>query len=505
MSADFDWLATRARLSPDRTALIEGDRDWSYSELNRYTAGLASRLVEVDLKPRDRLGLFMPTRVRAIALFFAIQRIGAIPVLLNNRLTPTEIRKQLEGGACKALVSLRTRLDGDSDIIGIFEREILIEDYSSKPAVEYGNRTNAERYLSRKVDPNETCAIVFTSGSGGKPLGVMLTYSNCLWSALGSTLRLGRYPDDRWLACLPLFHIGGLSILIRSCLDGATTILQEKFDPTALIEAVRDRGASLIPVVPTMLHRLISESAGVLGGSALRVILVGGGKISDPLLQRALAEGLPIALTYGLTEAASQVATATPEETRKKPGSAGKPLFFNEVSIRSDSRASLPAGEIGEIVVHGPTVMEGYSGGLQFGDRQLNSRELFTGDLGYLDADGDLWVVGRREGLINTGGEKVHVSEIEAAILSHPGVREVSVVGIEDPEWGQQVAAALVWEGIDPVGEKELVEFLRPRIGAYKLPRRVLFLTELPRTGSGKIDTAAVRRKFEATDGSEPD
>jgi O-succinylbenzoic acid--CoA ligase len=230
--------------------------------------------------------------------------------------------------------------------------------------------------------------------------------------------------------------------------------------------------------------------------------LVGGGRVPELLLHEVLDLDLKIALTYGLTETASQVSTATPRQTREKPGSAGRPLFFNRVSIRAESGESLSIGEIGEIVVAGPTVMRGYANRNSGGSRGLNGAELYTGDLGYLDRDGDLWVTGRQDEVINSGGEKIHPEEVEAALIQHPGVREAQAIGIEDPEWGERVAAAVVPEVDGRLAAEDLIEFLRPRIAAHKIPRKFLFMRDLPMTGSGKIDLVQIRKKLEASDGS---
>ena len=207
-----------------------------------------------------------------------------------------------------------------------------------------------------------------------------------------------------------------------------------------------------------------------------------------PLLDRCRALNVPVALTYGLTEAASQVATATPDQTRRKPGSVGKPLMFIETHIVDYDRGKLPSGQIGEIVVSGPSVMRGYNDDAQ----TMLDGALHTGDLGYIDEEGDLWVIQRRTDLIVTGGENVYPAEVEAVLLSHPNVREACVVGIPDPEWGQSVAAVVVSNATE-LTEPDLIGFCRERLAGYKLPRAMRFVDHLPQTASGKIDREAAR------------
>ena len=354
----------------------------------------------------------------------------------------------------------------------------------------------------RPLDLREVHSIVFTSGTTGRPKGAMLTYGNHLWSAVASAFRLGTGPQDRWLLCMPLYHVGGIAIVLRCCLYGTTVVLQEGFDPVAVNQALDTQGVTLISLVPTMLHRLLEVRGERPMPATLRCILVGGAAAPPSLLEKCLALGWPVATTYGLTEAASQVATATPAQVRRKPGSVGKPLLFTQVRIVGEDGEELPPGEVGEIVVSGPTVMRGYYNRQPSavsrqrpavgGQRSAVGGPLHTGDLGYLDEEGDLWVVQRRTDLIVTGGENVYPAEVEQVLLAHPDVEEACVVGIADPEWGQRVAAAVVVRPGACLTEERLIAFCRQRLAGYKLPRVLRFVESLPRTASGKVDRGAV-------------
>ena len=347
----------------------------------------------------------------------------------------------------------------------------------------------------------------------------MLTLENHFWSAVASAFRLGVDPQDRWLLCMPLYHVGGMAIVLRSCLYGTAVVLHSRFEPAAVNEALEAQQITLVSLVPTMLHRLLEARGERPMPPTLRCILLGGAAAPPALLERCLALNLPVATTYGLTEAASQVATATPAEVRRKPGTVGKPLLFTEVRILDEDGRELPPGEIGEIAVRGPTVMQGYYPAVS-GQRSAFSRQasavsgqppvadaeswkleadgwFHTGDLGYLDADGDLWVVQRRTDLIVTGGENVYPAEVERVLLAHPDVREACVVGVEDAEWGQRVAAAVVLREDAELTEEALVAFCRERLAGYKVPRILRFVDALPQTASGKAARAAVREDLE--------
>ena len=340
----------------------------------------------------------------------------------------------------------------------------------------------------RILDLEAVQGIIYTSGTTGRPKGARLTFGNHLWGAMASAYRLGTLPDDRWLACMPLYHVGGQAIILRCCLYGTTVILQSGFDADAISRALDNQNVTLISLVPTMLHRLLEFRNEQPFPPALRCVLLGGAGAPMPLLDRCRALNVPVALTYGLTEAASQVATATPDQTRRKPGSVGKPLMFIETHIVDYDRGKLPSGQIGEIVVSGPTVMRSYHDDAQ----TLLDGALHTGDLGYIDEEGDLWVIQRRTDLIVTGGENVYPAEVEVVLLAHPSVREACVVGIPDPEWGQSVAAVVVSNATE-LTEPDLIGFCRKRLAGYKLPRAMRFVDHLPQTASGKIDREAAR------------
>jgi len=354
--------------------------------------------------------------------------------------------------------------------------------------------TDTSAWASGPLNVEATQGIVFTSGTTGHPKGAMLSFNNHLWSAMASAYRLGTDPADRWLACMPLFHVGGIAIIFRCCLYGTAVVLHNGFDPVAVSHALDTQQITLISVVPTMLHRLLESHRESLAASALRCILVGGAAASPALVEQSLAFELPVTTTYGLTEAASQVATATPEQVARKPGTVGKPLLFSQVQILDEAGQEMAAGEIGNIVVSGPTVMQGYYRQPDATQKTLRNGQLHTGDLGYLDDEGDLWVVQRRADLIVTGGENVYPAEVEQVLAQHPSIADACVIGLDDDEWGQRVAAAVVIDGpVNGLTKQTLIKFCRERLAGYKLPKQIHFLKSLPQTSSGKIHREKVK------------
>jgi o-succinylbenzoate---CoA ligase len=313
----------------------------------------------------------------------------------------------------------------------------------------------------RAHDLGATAIVVHTSGTTAAPRPIELTFGNWLWSALGSGAALGTRPDDAWLCALPLSHVGGLSILLRSAIYATAADVHERWDTERALAAIAG-GATLVSVVPTTLARLLDAGLGEGGRApALRCALVGGGPCPPALLERARAAGIPVAQTYGLTEACSQVTTARPGDTAPDAGPA---LFCTRVSI-----------EDGEVCVRSPTVAP------QAGP------VLRTGDLGALDADGRLTVLGRRSETIVTGGENVAPTEIEAVLEAHPAVAEALAEGRPDPQWGESIAARVVLKPGAAAAEADLREFCASRLAAFKVPKAIQLVTELPRTASGKL------------------
>jgi O-succinylbenzoic acid--CoA ligase len=289
--------------------------------------------------------------------------------------------------------------------------------------------------LQNHLDLDDPACIMFTSGTTGRSKGVVLTNGNLWWSAIGSALNLGHSSDDRWLACLPLFHVGGLAIVLRSAIYGIAAVVHEKFDPVAINQAIDADGVTIVSVVSTMLQRMLDERNSVPYPPSLRCILLGGGPAPRPLLERCAAINAPTVQTYGLTETASQIATLPPEDALRKLGSAGKPLPGAELRIEAEGRDMGPH-DAGEIVVRGPMVTRGYLDGNMQGASTLKDGWLHTGDIGYLDEEGYLYVLDRRHDLIISGGENIYPAEVQAVLLDHPAVADAGVTGVSDAEWG---------------------------------------------------------------------
>ena len=486
----MDWLAARARATPDKPFLHIPPARLNFAEVHqRVQATCDWILADSKITAGDRVGILMPPGLPYVLSVLALMRIGAVAVPLNSRLTASELKWQLQNTACRLLLcqpaTAALAPDGDVLVFAKMPRQAKAAQDDPPP-----------------IDLNADFAIIHTSGTSGRPKAAVLTYNNIYQSAMASAYRLGVLPDDRWLCVLPLYHVGGLSILMRSLLYGTAVELlpAPRFDAAAVNRLLTEQAIALVSLVPTMLQRLLDAKTAAWHPK-LRLILLGGEAPSAALLERCARDEIPVAATYGLSEAASQVTTASPELTRQKPASSGKPLLFTQVRIVDARGQAVPAGQIGEVLVKGPTVMRAYDRNPRATQAALRDGWLFTGDMGYLDADGDLHIVQRRVDLILSGGENIYPREVETVLCRHPAVCQAVVVGLPDAQWGQRVAAAIQLAAGKTASAEEIIHFARAELAGYKIPRTIRFVDAFPRSASGKIQRQQVKRGFIADAG----
>ncbi len=467
-------IASVARTAPERLALQVADRRWSYAKLDAWIDQYAQSLAGRGVKAGQRVAILSGNREELVPLLFALWRLGAVAVMLNARLTSAELAAQLE----TARPSLRI---AEASLADRVEGAVLLEDLEGEGA--------SAPIPSAPMAMDAPAAILFTSGTTGKSKAAVLTWENFVAAARASASNIGGAPEDAWLLCLPLFHIGGLSMLVRAALYGCRLVLQPRFDSREVARAFDQDRITHASLVAVGLQRLVDERGAHPFPDGIRAVLVGGGPVSADLLARARSLRLPVLQTYGLTEACAQVTTEVPAEADGT--TAGHPLPGTELRIVDGEGAPLPPGQVGEIELRGPTVMAGY-----FGDEAETHQTLWKGwlrtrDLGTLDEGGRLRVFSRRTDLLVSGGENVYPAEIEAVLLTLPGVREAAVIGVEDARWGQVPVAILVAE--NPLNPDELGAACRRKLAGYKVPRRFLQVPELPRNAMGKVDRRALR------------
>lgn len=422
------WVYAAAASHPERIAVEGPERVLTYAELAEAArwAGAALR----RMGDGDRVALALPPDEAFVIALHGCLVAGKAAVPLDLRLGEAERRQRLAGA------------------------ETIVSEALRKPD---GWHPKAHGLMPLKFGGDPTVAVLHTSGTTAAPKAVALTHSNFQASALGSAVALGLDRAERWLCPMPLTHVGGLSIPIRSAIYATTVVLHGRFETDAVLDELMDPGRriTLVSLVPTMLARLLD--AGLHNPPTLRWALLGGGPIPAPLLDRARAAGVPVAPTYGMTEACSQIATF------------GWPLIGVEVLTGSPE---------GEILVRGPIVAPG----------ALDERGwLRTGDLGRWDERGRLEITGRKADTIVTGGENVAPVEVEAVLLEHPAVADAGVFARPHPEWGEAVVAAVVLRDGLVADERELRAFCAARLAGFKVPKTVEFAPRLPRSASGKL------------------
>jgi O-succinylbenzoic acid--CoA ligase len=474
-------------MTPVRLALISGADRLTYAELDDAVDVAATRLQDAGLRPGDVAALLARNGTSFVLAVHAVARLGAVLMPLNLRLTPAEITWQIRHSGSHVLLHDESQSGaiGSAQADAIAARSLDLQSLTSDQPGAGARFASPEP--GGEVNCNATHSIVYTSGTSGTPKGAVLTYGNHLWSAVGSALNLGLREDDRWLACLPLFHVGGLAILLRSVIYGTTAFVHDGYDPARVNAAIDHEGVTIVSVVANMLQRMLDERGHRPYPPSLRCALLGGGPAPEPLLRRCAAIGVPVVQTYGLTETASQVATLAPEDALRKLGSAGKPLFGSQLRIEGPDGSELPPGAEGEIVVRGPTVTRGYLNDPEATARAIRHGWLHTGDIGYLDPEGYLYVLDRRDDLIISGGENIYPAEVEAVLQSHPDVVEAGVYGVPDERWGQTPVAVAVLRSGATVTADALLAYCKDRLAAFKVPSRIEFAAELPRNAAGKL------------------
>ncbi len=415
------WIHQAAGRHPDRVAIEGPERSLTYAELSQAAVGAAGALQKLGARAGARVALELSAGEDFVVALHGCLLAGVAAVPIDLRLTEAERELRRAGS------------------------EVVITEPLAATRMQW--RTFFE--------PDPPVAVMHTSGTTAAPKPVVLSHSNFLASALGSAVALGLDPAERWLCPMPLTHVGGLSIPIRSCVYATTAVLHGRFDTDAVLNELMnpERRITIVSLVPTMLARLLD--AGLERPPTLRWALLGGGPIAPALLDRADAAGVPVAPTYGMTEACSQIATH------------GWPLAGVEVITAS-----------GEVLVRGPIVAPG---------AVSEDGWLHTGDLGRFDERGRLEIIGRKADTIVTGGENVAPTEVEAVLLRHPAVADAAVHARPDDEWGESVVATVVLRGDSAVTVEALREHCAAHLARFKVPKEIAFAGRLPRTASGKL------------------
>ena len=511
MSDPRSLLAATARLHPLKTGVVCGALQMTYPDLARLAERIQEEMGRAGCRPGDRIGALFPNCHLYLASYFAALQGGFVLVPLNTRLMPREIEAILGHSGAGLLI-------GTPDRLRPFAAGLRRGGDGWCLAEVAGAATGAPGPAAGGEDPpadapQGTAHLYYTSGTTGRPKGVVLTRGNLAAHAEMTLEELQFRESDAWLHAAPMFHLADAWAIWTATAAGATHVMLPKFDPAAALDAMRERGVTLTNLVPAMIPGILDEVEARAVRPRLRLLLSGGAPIARRLVDRVEEVlGCEYAQTYGLTETspfltfslldAEQRRGLTVEEQRRLKARTGRPAkgvalrVVRPLSSGTFEDVAADDAAVGEVVVRGATVTPGYWGDPEATEQAFRGGWFHTGDLGTLDQQGFLRLVDRAKDVVVTGGETVYGIEVENALLDHPGVRAAAVFAVPDDLWGEAVRAAVVpGPGERPLAE-DLIAFCRQRIAAFKCPRAIDFLEEMPRTGSGKIDKKVLREPY---------
>jgi acyl-CoA synthetase (AMP-forming)/AMP-acid ligase II len=495
---DMSWLGVlehHARRTPTKPFAICGDDVATYASTAERAAALAAGLHARGVGRGDVVGLLSYNRVEFLVTIFAANRLGAIAMPLNWRLAAPELRFILEHAEARALVCDGALLDLANGATVSLEPDLLRVCISPEPVA--GWESFAELGAGAAGAPrvpvtgDDVHRLMYTSGTTGRPKGVMITHANLAWKNLAHLVEFGFTADDLGLACGPLYHVGALDLTTTSLIAaGATTILHRTFDAAAVVEEIERSRVTTVWLAPAMVNAIMAlPDVDRRDLSSVRVIINGGEKMPIPLIER-LQRTFPAAWfadAYGLTETVSGDTFLDRDSIVAKLGSVGRPCLYLELDIWDDDDRSLPAGERGEVVLRGPKVFKGYWRDPEATASAFAGGWFHTGDIGVRDDDGYLFIVDRLKDMIVSGGENIAGSEIERVLYEHGAVLEAAVVGRPDERWGEVPVAFVALRAGASATPDELVEHCRSQLARFKVPREVVFVDALPRNPSGKV------------------
>jgi o-succinylbenzoate---CoA ligase len=474
-------LIKRAFLTPNRIAIYFQDQTLTFHDLYKRTLKVSGRLQALGIREGQFVGVLLRNHLDTITILFALQLLGARAVILNNRLTASELVFQLKDSKAAFLILEDSFVETETVI------NQQIEQLTTITKTRLTQIEPEEPYIQEEISLTDICTIMYTSGTTGNPKGVIQTYGNHWWSSTGSALNLGTVESDCWLCSVPLFHISGFSILMRSVIYGMPIVLHEHFEVERSIMDIQLKRVTIMSVVGTMLSQMVEALEDQRLPDFFRCMLLGGGPAPLPLLEACVKKDIPVFQSYGMTETSSQIVTLAPEDSLQKLGSAGKPLFPSQLRIVLENGETAKAGMPGEIIVKGPNVTPGYLNRPEVTEEKILNGWLYTGDIGYVDEQGFLYVKDRRSDLIISGGENIYPAELEAVLLAHPDVMDAGVTGIEDKKWGQVPVAFIVRKQGTNLSVEELQRFCLERLAKYKMPKAVYFTKQLPRNAAKKL------------------
>ena len=491
-----DWIKKWSLLHPNRRALIFEDRPFTYQEVNLRTNQLSNFFLEQGIQKGDRISVLLHNSHQYIETFFALSKIGAILVPLNWRLAGPELEFIIQDSGSRMLLfepefeegvdALRPRLrfpNGGYVVVG-----------SSGPdwAIEYEksllrNPVHEPR-LTVPIGDEDPHILMYTSGTTGVPKGAILSHRKTFFNALNADIFYNLTSKDIMIVSRPMFHSGGLLVEAAPVLyKGGTLILRKRFPPHEILETIQRYKVTIVELAATVYQFILRDcDLTQYDLSSVRSYFTGGERVPKAMLKEYYRKGITISQIFGQTEA-STITFLSPEDAVLKIGSVGLPVFHGEVRMVDKTGKEVHPGEVGEIIVRGPTLMSGYWNRPDLTAETIREGWLYTGDLARMDDEGYISIVDREKDMYISGGENIYPAEIEKVLHAHPKIFDVGIVGVPDEKWGEVGKASIVLKPGETMNEGEVFEFLRGKVAKYKIPKQVEFVKELPKTASGKI------------------
>jgi fatty-acyl-CoA synthase len=487
---ELDWLDARACLTPEAAAIVDAgtNKGWSYREVNDRAKTIAAWLETKGVKKGDRIALLAPNGIGYFDFLFACGKIGAIFVPLNWRLSVDELAFIIKD--CEpCILAFDSHFTKEVTMIwGDEDRCIQLNGSGMSRLME----EFSGHYEKRDIDLEEETplAMIYTGGTTGKPKGAVLSHRAIIWNSISTIASWNLTDEDRTVTYLPLFHTGGLNALsIPILMAGGTVVLANDFTPEKAIENLIKYECTIVLFVPTMHHMLVkSELFQSAEFKDMKIFLSGGAPCPLEIYEAYKQKGIAFKEGYGLTEAGPNNFYIDPSEADVKRGSVGKPMLFHNVRILNEDGSETGEDEVGELAIQGNHAFSYYWKNKNATDEALRDGWLYTGDLAKRDKDGYYYIVGRKKEMIITGGENVYPLEIEHWLCSHPCIREAAVVGLPDEKWGEVVTAFIVPEEGPALSDGEVKKYCRQKLGSYKVPKNIYFVSQMPKTHVGKID-----------------
>ena len=491
-----DWIKKWSFLQPHKIALIFEDHPFTYREINRRTNQLCHFLLDLGIQKGDRVSVLLYNCHQYIEIFFALSKIGGILVPLNWRLAGPELEFIIKDSGSRMLIfdsefeevidSIRPHLNlsnGSYMSVGS-----ICPDWAKDYEKGLLESHLQEPQLQAPVGDEDPHILMYTSGTTGIPKGAILTHRKTFFNALNADIFYNLTSKDIMIVARPLFHSGGLLVEAAPVIyKGGTLILKKRFQPQEILEAIQKYKVTLLEMAATVYQFMLQEcEVTQYDLSSVRCYFTGGERVPIAMLKEYQRKGITISQVFGQTEA-STITSLSPDDAVLKIGSVGLPVFHGEVSIVDKTGKESSPGEVGEIIIKGPTLMSGYWNRPDLTAETIRDGWLYTGDLARQDEEGYYYIVDREKDMYISGGENVYPAEIEKIRHTHPKIFAAGIVGVPDEKWGEVGKAFVVLKPGETMSNGEVFEFLNGKVAKYKIPKYVEYIEELPKTASGKI------------------